>query len=102
MRMLFTATFSHEAFNAEARKGTVGQTISRILEETRPETVFFTEGEGGRRQVMMLVDVADPSRVPIVAEPWFLKFKADCRFRVIMSPEELKKAALDDLGKEWA
>jgi len=101
MRMLFTATFPLEPFNTEVRKGTVGQTINGILEDAKPEWVFFTEADGNR-SVMMLLDLADPSRVAVLAEPWFLKFNAECRFRVVMSPEELKKAGLEDLGKKWA
>jgi len=48
------------------------------------------------------VEVAEPSRVPAIAEPWFLSFGASCEFRVVMSPDELGKAGLDKLGKKWA
>jgi hypothetical protein len=37
-----------------------------------------------------------------LAEPWFLGFRADVRLGVAMTPEDLKKAGLDDLGKKWA
>jgi hypothetical protein len=29
-------------------------------------------------------------------------FNADCHFRVVMSPDELGKAGLGELGKRWA
>jgi hypothetical protein len=50
----------------------------------------------------LIVDVAEPSRVPVIAEPWFLSFGANCEFRVVISPDELGKAGLDALGKKWA
>jgi len=33
--------------------------------------------------------------------PFFLNFNADCEFRIAMSPEDLGKAGLDELGKKW-
>jgi hypothetical protein len=30
-----------------------------------------------------------------------LNFNADCRFRIVMSPEELSKAGLAELGEKW-
>jgi hypothetical protein len=50
----------------------------------------------------MVVDMEDPSRIPALAEPWFLTFNANVEFRVVMTPEDLRKAGLDDLGKKWA
>jgi hypothetical protein len=40
--------------------------------------------------------------VPSFAEPFFLNFNADCRFRIVMSPEDLGRAGLEELGKKWA
>ena len=101
MRMLVHAKLPHEPFNAAVRNGTAGKTIERILAETKPEAVYFTEYDG-RRGAIMIVDVADPSKVPALAEPWFLTFNADVKFRACMTPDDLKKAGLDALGKKWA
>ena len=49
----------------------------------------------------MVVDLANPSDVPKIAEPFFLKFDAECRIRILMSPADLKNAGLDALGKKW-
>ena len=46
--------------------------------------------------------VADPSKVPALAEPWFILFNATVKFRIVMTPDDLKRAGLDDLGKKWA
>ena len=41
---------------------------------------------------------ADPSKIPALAEPWFLTFQADVEFRVVGAPDDLKRAGLDDCG----
>jgi hypothetical protein len=41
------------------------------------------------------------SEIPRFAEPWFLNFDASVEFLPTMTPEDLQKAALDDLGKKW-
>jgi len=51
---------------------------------------------------VLVIEVASPSDIPKFAEPFFLKFNADCRFRIVMSPDELGKAGLGELGKLWA
>jgi hypothetical protein len=101
MRMLMQAKLPLEPFNTAVRNGTIGKTMERILAETKPEAVYFTEYDG-RRGAILIVDVADPSRVPVLAEPWFLAFNAEVTFHIVMSPEELGRAGLDAIGKKWA
>ena len=92
--------FPHEPFNALVRKGTAGATLAKILEASKPEAVYFTE-QDGHRGAVLVVDVKDPSQIPAFAEPWFLQFQADCRFRIMMMPDELKRSGLDELAKKW-
>ncbi len=101
MRMMLNVRMPHEKFNAAVKDGTAGQKLSRILDEIKPEAVYFTE-ENGQRTAILIVDLKDPSNVPALAEPWFLAFNADVEFRVAMTPEDLKKAGLEQLGKKWA
>jgi len=101
MRMLLHAKFPHEPFNTAVRNGTVGKTIERILAEMKAEAVYFTEYDG-RRGAIMIVDVAEPSAVPALAEPWFLAFNADVSIHIVMSPQDLGRAGLDAIGKKWA
>jgi hypothetical protein len=100
MRMLLDIVFPHEPFNTLVRKGTVGATIAKILEAIKPEAVYFTE-QGGHRGAVMAIELKDPSQIPTFAEPWFLNFQADCKFRVAMTPDDLKRAGLEELGKKW-
>ena len=100
MRLLMNVTMPHEPFNTAVRDGSVGGKLERILKETKPEAVYFTE-HNGHRGAILILDLADPSKIPAVAEPWFLAFNADVEFRIAMTPEDLGKAGLADVGKKW-
>ena len=99
--MLLHAKIPHETFNAAVRDGSAGQKLNRILEATKPEAIYFTEFEG-QRSAILIINLDDPSKVPMFAEPWFLTFNADVEFHVAMTPEDLARAGLDALGKKWA
>ena len=99
--MLLNVTIPNDSFKAAVKDGTAGQKLGRILGELKPEAVYFTEQQG-RRGAILIVDIADPSKIPAVCEPWFLSFNADVELRIVMSPEELQKAGLDEIGKKWA
>lgn len=101
MRVLLNVSIPHEQFNAAARDGSVGQKLKRILDEIKPEAVYFTE-QHGKRSCILIVDLPEASKVPALAEPWFLTFNADVELKVVMSPEDLAKAGLDDIGQKWA
>ena len=101
MKMLLTVEMPHEPFNTLTKKGKAGQVLGRIMEEIRPESIYFTEHEGVRGCVAV-VEVENASDIPKFAEPFFLNFNADCKFRVAMSPEDLRNAGLEELGKKWA
>ena len=100
MRMIVNVDLPVEPFNTAVREGTVGQTIGKILEDTKPEAVYFTE-RGGHRHVIIVVNVNASSEIPAIAEPWFLKFNAACMSRIAMTPEDLQNAGLDVIGEKW-
>jgi hypothetical protein len=101
MRMLLSVKFPHDEFNKAVKDGTVGQKIRRILEDIKPEAVYFTE-QDGQRGAILVINMVDPSQIPAFAEPWFLTFRADVRFKVVMTPEDLEKAGLEELGKKYS
>ncbi len=101
MRILLNVKIPHQQFNAAVKDGTAGSKLTRILEAIKPEAAYFTE-QNGQRGAILIVDLPDPSKIPALAEPWFLTFQADVEFRVAMTPDDLKKAGLDELGKTWS
>ena len=101
MRILLDIKLPVGKFNEHVRKKTAGPTLKKILDDQKPEAVYFTE-QGGQRSAILIVDLPDPSKVPALAEPWFLQFDAEVRFNVVMSPADLEKAGLDALAAKWA
>jgi hypothetical protein len=101
MRILMNVKIPNKEFNTFIADGSAGRKLTQILEEIRPEAVYFTE-QNGRRGAVIVADIASPSDVPRLAEPWFLMFNADVEFRVAMTPADLEKAGLDQLAKQWA
>lgn len=100
MRMILNIKCPAEPFNSLVRQGKAGDVIGRILEQTKPESIYFTE-QAGRRGAIAIVDVSDPSQVPVLAEPWFLAFNAECEFRIAMTPDDLAKSGIDSIGNTW-
>jgi len=101
MRMMIHVTFPHEPFNAAVKDGSIGAKMKRILDQQKPEAAYYTAW-GGRRSAFLIVDVADPSRIPTFAEPWFLTFNADIAMSPVMNGQDLAASGLEGLGKTWA
>ena len=101
MRMLITAVFPHEPFNTLVRQGKAGKILERILEDFKAEAAYFIEDDGKRCGVFV-VDMPAVHDIPRFAEPLFLNFQADCRFRPAMLPADLQRAGLEQLGKKWS
>ena len=100
MRFVMRVSIPPGKFNEDVRNGTAGSKIGEILEELKPEAVYFT-ADNGRRGGLFVVDLKDASEIPRYAEPWFLKYDAAVEFLPTMSPEDLERAGLDSLGKKW-
>jgi hypothetical protein len=78
-----------------------GVEARRILEDTKPEAAFFTE-QDGQRGAILVINLVDPSHNPAFAELWFLTFNADVKFQIAMTPEDLQKGGLEELGKKYS
>lgn len=100
MRMLMIVRLPNDAFNAAVRDGTAGSKTNAILDEVKPEAVYFTE-TNGQRTVVMIVELQKASGIPALAEPWFLTFNAAVEFHAVMGQQELREGGLDKLGEKW-
>jgi hypothetical protein len=90
-----------EPFNSMVKNGTAGSTLMKIIEAIKPEAVYFA-ARNGNRGGTMIVDLPDASHIPKIAEHFFLAFESSVYFYPCMTPEDLKKAGLDDIGKAYA
>ena len=101
MKVLLNVILPHEPFNSLVKKGKAGEILGKIQQELKPEAVYFTEQEG-KRSGIYVVNLNQASDIPKLAEPFFLNFNADCRIQVVMTPEDLMKSGIDQIGKKWA
>lgn len=100
MRMLMTVKMSTTEFNVAVKNGSASKTINNILEDCRAEAAYFTS-EDGQRTAVLVVNLDDASSIPRLAEPWFLNFNASVDFKPVMTPDDLRKSGLDELGRKW-
>jgi hypothetical protein len=101
MRMIMHVDFPPEPFNTLVRNGTVGATIQKALADVKPEAAYFSE-ENGRRGAVLIVDLPEASKIPALAEPFFLTLNASVRFRIAMTPEDLARGDLESIGKKYS
>ena len=91
MRMMMRWTVPVERGNETIKDGSLAKTIEEMMEKLRPEAAYFWP-EQGERGGMMVFDMADPSQIPIIAEPLFLNHDAAVEFLPVMDADDLKKA----------
>ena len=94
MRMLMKVNIPVEAGNKAVREGTLGKTIQQILQVVRPEAAYFV-AENGQRCGFLIVNLESASKIPAIAEPWFLAFNAAVELHPLMTPEDLQQASRD-------
>ena len=102
MRMILHVTFPTDVFNAAVKDGSVGAKMKKILDQLKPEAAYYIADRNGRRCGVLIIDMAETSQIPSLAEPWFLTFNASVEIQPVMLPQDLAAAGLDGLGKQWA
>lgn len=100
MRFLQIARLPHGPFNDAVRDGTAGAKLEKIISTIKPEAVYYS-ALGGHRTALLIVDLPDASKMPALAEPWFLTFNADVEFHAVMIPADLNAAGLDKISQKW-
>src|SRR4051812_35166987 len=83
MKFLLKVNIPNDGGNAAARAGKLGETIKEILEEQKPEAVYFSD-DRGQRCGYLFIEMADASQIPTFAEPWFLAFNAQIELHPII------------------
>jgi len=65
--------------------------LEEYVSSLKPEAAYFTANDMGERSFFVVFDLADPSKIPVVAEPLFMMFNARVRFRPLMTMDDVKK-----------
>ncbi len=91
MRFLLKAELPIEIGNVVIQNGRLAKTFRSILDDLKPEAVYFL-ASSGKRSVYLIVNMEDASQIPALAEPWFHAFQASVELVPVMIPDDLKKA----------
>jgi hypothetical protein len=75
MRVLMTVSMDTEKGSLAIRNNTLGQVMKTALDAVKPEAAYFGTKDG-KRTGFIVFDLADPSDLPSVAEPFFQELGA--------------------------
>ena len=89
MRILFTISLPVEAANNAARNGF--SAVQSILEEQKPEAVYFGTKDG-KRTAFLIMQMEREADIPRILEPWFLSMNASVDVMPVMNAEDLASA----------
>jgi hypothetical protein len=90
MRTMIRVTIPVEAGNKAFQNGTLQKTIMGMLEQLKPEAAYFFPDRGVRTSIFV-IDLKDPSDIPVIAEPLFENLNAAVEFLTVMNVDDLKK-----------
>ena len=94
MRVLLKASIPVEAGNDAAKSGKLGTTVQAIIEDQKPEAVYFV-AEGGNRTALVFLELASAADLPRIAEPWFVGLNARIEVTPAFTLAEMPAAVAD-------
>ena|SRR6266404_5544723 len=92
MHFLVKVTIPVQAGNKLIRDPKFGKRMEEILGDIKPKSTYFAV-DGGQRTIYLIVDISDASRLPAVAEPFWLAFEASVECIPVLTDKEFQKAA---------
>jgi hypothetical protein len=90
MRMMLRFTLPVEKGNQAFNDGSLGRTMESIMSKLKPEAAYFAPLDG-KRCGMMFFDLAEPSQIVEVVEPFFLNLNAAVELVPVMNGDDLRK-----------
>jgi hypothetical protein len=68
----------------------MGELLAKVMQDLKPEAAYFYP-ENGRRTALLVFDMTDSSRLPVITEPLFSKLKAEISLYPAMNAEDVRK-----------
>ncbi len=97
MRMMMKVQMDTEATSRSLEDGSGPQLLQETLERLQPEAAYFG-AENGVRTAFIVFDLQDPSQLPTISEPLFMKLKANIQMFPVMDREDLQKGLTELRG----
>ena len=92
MRFLVKATLPVDAGNALVRDPNFGGRIQEIMDDIRPEAVYFAVADG-QRTVYAVIDLEGTYELPRIVEPFWLALGANVELIPAMDRSDFGQAA---------
>lgn len=89
MRVMMKVSMPVEAGNRGVKEGILPNTVTRFVEQMKPEASYFFP-EDGLRTALFFFDLEDPTMIPTVVEPFFTNLNASIQLTPAMSLEDMK------------
>lgn len=93
MRFLVEVKIPSENENKELMNWRLLRQLKRNLTDIKPEVVYFTLHKG-RKTLYMVFDAPNFDKLPDIAEPLWLDFKADVNILPVVNVEEFDKTSI--------
>ena len=90
MRTLLTATMDAASGNKAILDGSLPKIMKSTMERLKPEAAYFFTSDGCRT-CLMVIDMKDPSEIPMIMEPFFTGMNAKVNLTPVMNAEDLQK-----------
>ncbi len=90
MRTMLRVVMDVNAANKAIEDGSLPQIMQNTMDKLKPEAAYFHAFDG-QRSCFMVFDLKDPSDIPSIAEPFFMKLQAKVELAPVMNAEDLKK-----------
>jgi hypothetical protein len=91
----------HASGRNAVNDGSAGRTMETIMGKLKPEAAYFTALDG-LRGGMIFFDMADPSQIPEVVEPFFLNLNAKSELLPVTNGGDLRKGLAKLGGNSYA
>lgn len=90
MRTMLTVLISAESGNRAIKDGSLPKIVETFMERFKPESAYF-RALNGKRSMQFVFNLADPSDIPSVAEPFFFGLDAEIEATPVMNADDLRK-----------
>ena len=97
MRTMLKLQFPPETTNAAIKDGRMMNVIGAALEKLKPEAAYFT-AVGGDRGGYIVFELAHPSDIPSICEPFFLELGAKIEMLPVMTPDDVQAGLAKAMG----
>ncbi len=89
MRTMLQVQFRVDASNAAIKDGRLMKVMQSTMERLKPEAAYFTTVDGDRGGYIVF-DLAHPSDIPSICEPFFTELGAKCVLTPVMTPDDVQ------------